>query len=366
MLESPHFTSNRQAKPARRDAPAIPFLIAPYFAAMSRDQLVNDWVASQFPGQTIAITPASADASFRRYFRLTLPDGTTRILMDAPPDKENCQPFVAVAKLLEAAQLNAPRVLAEDHTQGFLLLTDLGNDLYIQALQQDDKRDHALFLDAIDALITWQLASKPDVLPPYDAALLQRELALFPEWFVGRHLQHTLSDSEQATLDKTFALLVTSALSQPKVFVHRDFMPRNLMIATPNPGILDFQDAVYGPITYDVVSLFRDAFISWEEERELDWVVRYWEKARAAGLPVAADFGEYWRDYELMGLQRHLKVLGIFCRLKYRDGKERYIADLPRFLMYARHTATRYVALKPFLNLLDTLEGKQVEVGYTF
>ncbi|HRE18407.1 MAG TPA: phosphotransferase [Rhodocyclaceae bacterium] len=332
----------------------------------TRLEQLTQWVNSLPGWEHALLEPASADASFRRYFRLTLPDGSTRILMDAPPDKENCHPFVAVAKLLEDAKLNAPRVLVEDHEQGFLLLSDLGNALYLDALQQDDKRDHALFLDAIDALIAWQLSSKPDVLPSYDAALLQRELNLFPEWFIGQHLKHTLSDTDQATLDKTFALLVASALNQPKVFVHRDYMPRNLMIAEPNPGILDFQDAVYGPITYDVVSLFRDAFISWEEERELDWVVRYWEKARATGLPVAADFGEFWRDYELMGLQRHLKVLGIFCRLKYRDGKARYIADLPRFLMYVRHTATRYVALKPFLNLLDTLEGKSAEVGYTF
>jgi len=334
---------------------------------MSRDKLVQDWVTAHFAGQSVNITPASADASFRRYFRLTLPDGSTRILMDAPPDKEDCHPFVKIAGLLEKAGLNAPRVLAEDHQQGVLLLNDLGNDLYLEALQDDDpKRRHTLFIDAIDALIAWQQSSRPDVLPPYDEALLKRELDLFPEWFIQRHLGLNLDDQQQAVLDHTFRLLIDSALAQPKVFVHRDYMPRNLMLGSPNPAILDFQDAVYGPISYDVASLFRDAFISWEEEQELDWVIRYWEKARAIGLPVPVDFADFWRDFELMGLQRHLKVLGIFCRLKYRDGKERYIADLPRFLAYARRVAGRYVALKPFLGLLDTLEGRQQEAGYTF
>ncbi|MBS1190364.1 MAG: aminoglycoside phosphotransferase [Rhodocyclaceae bacterium] len=337
---------------------------------MSRDQLLHDWVAQRFPGQAVTIAPASADASFRRYFRLTLPDGSTRILMDAPPDKENCRPFIQVAGLLADAGLAAPRILDQDLEHGFLVLTDLGRLGYLAALQADDSLADSLFRPVLDVLVRWQLASRPGVLPPYDEALLRREVNLFPEWFVGRHLGHTLTDSEKNSLESVFRFLLDSALAQPKVFVHRDFMPRNLMAveseATLVPGILDFQDAVYGPIAYDVVSLFRDAFISWDEEREIDWVVRYWEKARAAGLPVRADFGEFWRDYELMGLQRHLKVLGIFCRLKYRDGKENYITDLPRFLNYARRTAGRYNALKPLLALLDTLEGQSQDVGYTF
>jgi len=333
---------------------------------MPRNQLIHNWVAEHFPGQAVDIVPASADASFRRYFRLTLADGGTRILMDAPPDKEDCRPFVAVARLLADAGLNAPRILAEDHAQGFLLLNDLGNQLYLDILQADTQRAHALFLDAIDALVTWQQASRPDVLPPYDAALLRRELDLFPEWFIGRHLGLTLDEKQQVILENTFRLLIDSALAQAKVFVHRDYMPRNLMLSAPNPAILDFQDAVYGPISYDVASLFRDAFISWDEKRELDWVIRYWEKARAVGLPVPADFADFWRDFELMGLQRHLKVLGIFCRLNYRDGKERYLADLPRFLAYARSVAGRYSALKPLLELLDVLEGRQQDIGYTF
>jgi aminoglycoside/choline kinase family phosphotransferase len=205
-------------------------------------------------------------------------------------------------------------------------------------------------------------------LPPYDAAMLRRELELFPEWFIGRHLGVTLADNEKLLLERSFKYLINAALNQPKAYVHRDFMPRNLMLVESEqaltPAIIDFQDAVYGPITYDVVSLFRDAFISWDEEQEIDWVVRYWEKARAAGLPVRADFGDFWREYELMGLQRHLKVLGIFCRLKYRDGKDKYIEDLPRFMRYAKKTAGRYLPLKPLLNLLDKLDGQTEQIGY--
>lgn len=335
---------------------------------MSRDQLVTDWVASRFPGQSVSITPASADASFRRYFRLTWPDGSTRILMDAPPEKEDCKPFIKVAGLLAKADLAAPRILDQDIENGFLVLTDLGRIGYLDALNADLSLADTLIRPVLDVLVQWQLSSTAATLPPYDATLLRRELDLFPEWFVGRHLGVQLDASELLMLDRTFKFLINSALNQPKVFVHRDFMPRNLMVVesaqTLTPGIIDFQDAVYGPITYDVVSLFRDAFISWEEEQEIDWVVRYWEKARAAGLPVRADFGDFWRDYELMGLQRHLKVLGIFCRLKYRDGKEKYSEDLPRFMNYARKTASRYIPLKPLLNLLDKLEGNTGQIGY--
>jgi N-acetylmuramate 1-kinase len=335
---------------------------------MSRDQLVSDWVASRFPNQSISLTPASADASFRRYFRLTWPDGSTRILMDAPPDKEDCKPFIKVASLLAKADLAAPRVLDQDLDNGFLVLTDLGRIGHLDALNADLSLADTLIRPVLDVLVKWQLSSTAATLPPYDATLLRRELDLFPEWFIGRHLGVQLDTSELLMLDRTFKFLINSALNQPKVFVHRDFMPRNLMVveseATLTPGIIDFQDAVYGPITYDVVSLFRDAFISWEEEQEIDWVVRYWEKARAAGLPVRTDFGDFWRDYELMGLQRHLKVLGIFCRLKYRDGKDKYSEDLPRFINYARKTASRYIPLKPLLNLLDKLEGNTEQIGY--
>ena len=334
----------------------------------ARDQLLTDWVAQRFPGQDVLIVPASADASFRRYFRLSLPDGTTRILMDAPPEHEDCRPFIKVAALLAKAGLAAPRVLDQDLEQGFLLLTDLGRIGYLEALHADLSLADTLIRPVLDTLVRWQLASSAATLPPYDAALLRRELELFPEWFIGRHLGVTLADNEKLLLERSFKYLINAALNQPKVYVHRDFMPRNLMLVESEqaltPAIIDFQDAVYGPITYDVVSLFRDAFISWDEEQEIDWVVRYWEKARAAGLPVRADFGDYWREYELMGLQRHLKVLGIFCRLKYRDGKDKYIEDLPRFMRYAKKTAGRYLPLKPLLNLLDKLDGQTEQIGY--
>ncbi|GAB1367644.1 phosphotransferase [Azonexus hydrophilus] len=334
----------------------------------ARDQLLTDWVAQRFPGQDVLIVPASADASFRRYFRLSLPDGTTRILMDAPPEHEDCWPFIKVAALLAKAGLAAPRVLDQDLEQGFLLLTDLGRIGYLEALHADLSLADTLIRPVLDTLVRWQLASSAATLPPYDAALLRRELELFPEWFIGRHLGVTLADNEKLLLERSFKYLINAALNQPKVYVHRDFMPRNLMLVESEqaltPAIIDFQDAVYGPITYDVVSLFRDAFISWDEEQEIDWVVRYWEKARAAGLPVRADFGDFWREYELMGLQRHLKVLGIFCRLKYRDGKDKYIEDLPRFMRYAKKTAGRYLPLKPLLNLLDKLDGQTEQIGY--
>ncbi len=338
--------------------------------APTRDQLVTDWVARRFPDQSVQITPASADASFRRYFRLAWPDGSTRILMDAPPDKEDCKPFIHVAGLLAKAGLAAPRILDQDLDNGFLVLTDLGRIGYLEALNADLSLADTLMRPVLDALVTWQLSTRAGTLPPYDAILLRRELDLFPEWFVGRHLGVQLTDEEKTQLDRTFKFLIKSALAQPKVFVHRDFMPRNLMVveseARLTPGIIDFQDAVIGPIAYDVVSLFRDAFISWDEEQEIDWVVRYWEKARGAGLPVRDDFGDFWRDYELMGLQRHLKVLGIFCRLKYRDGKDKYSEDLPRFMNYARKTASRYVQLKPLQNLLDRLEGNTGQIGYRY
>jgi aminoglycoside/choline kinase family phosphotransferase len=311
------------------------------------------WLAAQLKGARFSLAPASEDASFRRYFRATLEDGATYVAMDAPPDKEDCRPFVHVARLLEAAGVHAPRVHAQDLDAGFLLLADLGTRTYLQEL--NDATAPALFGDATDALVRWQLATRPGELPPYDEALLRREMNLFPEWYVARHRQVRLDDRQKEALEQVFRRLLDSALAQPKVYVHRDYMPRNLMLSEPNPGVLDFQDAVLGPITYDVVSLFRDAFLSWDEERVLDWSVRYWEKAKRAGLPVDPDFGEFWRALEWMGLQRHLKVLGIFARINYRDGKPKYLADTPRFIAYARAVAKRYAALAPLLKLLDEI-----------
>ena len=319
------------------------------------------WLAQNTDNFSLA--PASTDASFRRYFRVTTQHGTA-IAMDAPPPQEDCRPFVKVAALMRDAGLNVPQVLAQDFERGFLLLSDLGTTTYLNGFTADNPS--VLFSDAIDALITWQRAGKPGVLPPYDAALLQRELDLFPEWYIGKHLQTTLTPKQQHVFAATCKLLIDAALAQPAVYVHRDYMPRNLMLSTPNPGVLDFQDAVYGPITYDVASLFRDAFVSWPEERELDWVIRYWQRARAAGLPLNADFGTYWRDYEWMGLQRHIKVLGIFARINYRDGKPHYLTDTPRFIAYARKVSARYRELGPFAQLLDELEGVAHNIGYTF
>ena len=319
---------------------------------------------TQLQVSPLALETVSADASFRRYFRARTP-ALSVVAMDAPPAHEDCRAFVRVASLMAAAGVHVPRVIAQDPERGFLLLTDLGTAGYLQALNAVTADD--LFRDAIDALLRWQLASKPGVLPPYDRALLARELQLFPEWYVRRHRGFELSAGQDKVLNAMFAAILHNNLAQPAVYVHRDFMPRNLMVCEPNPGVLDFQDAVYGPITYDVASLFKDAFLSWDEERILDWTARYWEKARRAGLPVAADFADFYRDFEWMGLQRHLKVLGIFARLHYRDGKTGYLEDTPRFAGYVRAVAARYGALRPLLTLFDEIEGKtQAGVGYTF
>ena len=311
-----------------------------------------------------SLRAASADASFRRYFRV---DGARRsfIVMDAPPPQEDVRPFIAIASMFESAGLNAPRVLEQDVGHGFLLLSDLGSQLYLQALQQaqatgDLSGAASLMRDATVALVQWQTRADASGLPPYDDALLRRELQLFPDWCVAREYGVTWTAEQQSRWDKVCDLLVKSALAQPTVAVHRDYMPRNLMICAPeagNPGILDFQDAVRGPITYDIACLLRDAFISWEEEQEIDWAVRYWQQAKKASLPVPEDFGDFWRQLEWMGLQRHLKVLGIFCRLKHRDGKPNYSQDLPRFFRYAHKVAVRYNGLGPLAHLLEPLMG---------
>ena len=305
--------------------------------------------------------PASADASFRRYFRIDAATGS-RIIMDAPPDKENCRPFVQVAGLMAQAGLNVPQILAWDEAQGFMLLSDLGGQTMMQVIDKDNAAVNLpLYRKAVDALVAWQKASHAGVLPPYDAALLRRELELFPDWYLARHRGIKVEGKMRETLDRMFALIIERNLAWPCVYVHRDFMPRNLMIpgdpAEPRLGVLDFQDAVYGPITYDIASLMRDAFLSWEEDFVLDVTIRYWQQARAAGLPVGDDFGEFYRGVEWMGLQRHLKVAGIFARLTLRDGKPQYLADAPRFIAYIRATCARYVELKPLLRLVDEVEG---------
>ena len=342
---------------------------------MPRTVLLCDWVKGQLAGQIPdhdgKIEAASPDASFRRYFRVTLSDGSTRIVMDAPPEQEDCRPFLKVAALLRAAGVQVPEVYATDLTQGFLLLSDLGRTTYLDVLDAGTARK--LYTDANSALVALQLASRPGVLPDYDRALLSRELDLFPDWYVARHLGVTLDATQQATLRSVFDKILDNNLAQAQVFVHRDYHSRNLMVAGDgssafpgNPGILDFQDAVYGPITYDAVSLYRDAYIHWEEDQELDFVIRYWEKAREAKLPVQADFYDFYRDYEWMGAQRQLKVLGIFARLYHRDGKDGYLKNMPTVLAYLRQTCERYLELRPLARLFDQLENRPQAIGYTF
>ena len=314
------------------------------------------WLSSLSPDLgliTSSLRPASMDASSRRYFRVDREAGTF-IVMDAPPIAEDSRPFVRVAEMMRSAGLNVPEVVRSDLSQGFLLLTDLGDATYLSVLNEKNAPD--LFSDAIDALVRWQLATSIDQLPRYDDALLRRELQLFPDWYVARHLQRSLTPTQSDALDDVFSRLVASSLAQPTVFVHRDYMPRNLMLSSPNPGVLDFQDAVIGPVTYDIVSLLRDAFISWDAARVCEWAQLYFDRARAAGLPLQSDFDSFWRDFEWMGMQRHLKVLGIFARIRHRDGKPRYLEDAPRFVGYVRAVAQRYGELAPLTRLFDQLE----------
>jgi N-acetylmuramate 1-kinase len=320
-----------------------------------RKQQLEAWLQQILGAGAFTLTIASADASFRRYFRVNL-DNKTLIAMDAPPPQEDCTPFVKVAKLMLNAGLNVPEVIAQDLANGFLLLSDLGDDTYLSQLNAANAQ--ILYGAATDALIKLQLASKPNVLPPYDEALLMREMNLFPDWYIEKHLSIALEANHDAALRASFALLNKNILAQTQVYVHRDYHSRNLMICKDNPGILDFQDAVFGAITYDLVSLFKDAYIQWDEEQIIDWLVRYWEKARKAGLLVPQDFSEFYRDFEWMGAQRHIKILGIFARLNYRDGKAAYLKDMPLVLHYLRKVCERYVELRPLLRLLDALEGR--------
>jgi len=332
---------------------------------LSRNLHFEQWLVQHYAGRRFTYAPASEDASFRRYLRVTPETGPTVILMDAPPEREDCRPYVEVARLFAAAGVHVPEVLAADLDNGYLLLSDLGTRTYLQALQ-DKRSAEALYDDAVDALVRIQLASRPGGLPPYDRALLLREMRLFPDWYVARHLGVASTAAQNQALDLAFERILANNLAQPCVYVHRDYHSRNLMVSTPNPGILDFQDAVYGPITYDLVSLLKDAYVSWDEATILDWAVRYWEKARKAGLPVGSDFAVFYRDFEWMGAQRHIKVLGIFARLFHRDGKNGYLKDLPLVLRYLRQACERYGELHPLLRLLDQLEHRQPSAGYTF
>ncbi|MBS0416026.1 MAG: phosphotransferase [Proteobacteria bacterium] len=413
-------------------APTLPSA-APPWDDPARQQAFERWLGAQAGAQGLrpeSLRIASADASFRRYLRIDTIGGGSRVIMDAPPAHENCAPFVHVAQLMQDAGLNAPRVLAWDEAQGFMLLTDLGARTMMEAIDRErPAANRPLYEQALDVLLTWQQASRPDELPPYDAALLQRELQLFPDWYLARHRGVAVEGALRETLTKTFDLIVARNLAAPMVYVHRDFMPRNLMAPTLRTevsalppegavralgrpggaelmaptlrtevsalppegavralgrpggaeldgqrnsglGVLDFQDAVHGPITYDIASLMRDAFLSWDEEFVLDITIRYWERAKKLGLmdfeDWHSDFGSFWRAVEWMGLQRHLKVAGIFARLTLRDGKPKYLADAPRFIAYIRHTAARYRELTPLLRLIDQVEGTAADSGWAF
>jgi aminoglycoside/choline kinase family phosphotransferase len=375
--------------------PAAPAPIG--WADPAREAAFSQWLAQQAARHGVdpaSVRTASADASFRRYFRVDTPAGP-RIVMDAPPAQEDCRPFVKIAALLRSGGLNAPEVLEWDEPQGFMLLSDLGDRTYLSQL--DDQTATPLYTDAMAALVRLQGIPCADQVPPYDRELLTRELQLFPDWYVSRHIGATLTAEESTQLAACFELIVQNNLAQPVALVHRDYHSRNLMVSgtpgsagktagppqgfpTPsggdlarsgdsggaivNPGILDFQDAVLGPLTYDLASLLRDAYVELEEDVQLDFAVRYWERARKAGLPVNDDFGLFWRDFEWMGLQRHLKVLGIFSRLSKRDGKDGYLKDLPLVWRYAHHVATRYNGLGPLAHLLERLAGIERQEGF--
>lgn len=351
------------------------------WADPARQTAFDAWLAPLTTAHRLnaaSLRPASADASFRRYFRIDAADGT-RIVMDAPPAQEDSQPFVRLAGVLRAAGLNVPEVQAWDESQGFMLLSDLGPQTYLDALQSldlsvgaDQRRANTLYLDAFHALVRLQqIDAATAAVPAYDAAFVQRELDLFTEWYVTRHRGVTLTDKQQTGLNRAFELIQQVWAGQAQVLVHRDFHSRNLMVGAadvPNaaPGVLDFQGALWGPVAYDAASLLRDAYVDWDEEQQLDWAVRYWQAARKAGVPVPDDFGTFWRDIEWTGLQRHLKVLGIFSRLHHRDGKSAYLADLPRVWRHAHHVAMRYSVLTPLARLLEQLADVQAQEGYTF
>ncbi|MDR8367323.1 aminoglycoside phosphotransferase family protein [Pseudomonas sp. JL3] len=300
------------------------------------------------------LTAASSDASFRRYFRWE-GEGRSFVVMDAPPPQENCKPFVDIAFLLAKSGINVPKIYAEDLERGFLLLNDLGNKTYLDVIDSENADD--LFKDALQALLAFQQLPMVAPLPSYDVALLRRELELFPEWYVKRELGIEFDSAQQTLWQQVSDLLIDSALAQPKVLVHRDYMPRNLMLSEPNPGVLDFQDAVYGPVTYDVTCLFKDAFLSWPEERVRGWLEDYWQQAGALDIPVQPDFEDFLRASDLMGVQRHLKVIGIFARICHRDGKPRYLGDVPRFFAYIDAVIARRPELAELGELLASLRA---------
>lgn len=347
----------------------------------TRLSAARQWLAQQAGYDATSLRAASADASFRRYFRLDrqAPSSGCAILMDAPPQKEPLEPFLRVGQILRDAGLRAPQVYAQNTDLGFLLLEDFGQQTFLQHLSQAITQDphglmaRPLYARAWKALIQAQCYGlqaplRLTGLPAYDRERLMQEMALFPEWYLQRHLQISLSEADRDRIQQVFDRLSERALSQLQVIVHRDFHSRNLMVLedAEDLGILDFQDAVIGPVTYDLVSLLRDAYVAWPEPVQIDWAARYWQEARAQSIGLPDDFGSFYRDFEFMGLQRHLKVLGIFARLSIRDGKHGYLQDIPRVLSYAKMVAERYDELGPLARLLQQASGAVPQTHYTF
>ena len=356
--------------PHSANSPSSATGTAPQWADPQRGLAFQDWLdplTQRFQLRPETLRNASADASFRRYFRIDT-DSTlgSVIIMDAPPERENCPQYVKVANLMRQAGIRVPEILDWQEQHGFMLLSDLGGQTLMQSIQADAPPPLQAYLDAVDVLVRWQLASQPGVLPEFDAAFMRREMELLPQWYITQYRHVALNTAQQTTLSDAFECIIRENLNWPQVFMHRDFMPRNLMPSAQGLGVLDFQDAVFGPITYDIASLLRDAFLSWEEEFCLDVTIRYWEKARKAGLPVGDDFGHFYRGVEWMGLQRHLKIAGLFARITLRDGKPQYLADTPRFIGYIRATCRRYRELGPLARLIETIDGIDVPNAFAF
>ncbi|MBO7080824.1 MAG: phosphotransferase [Neisseriaceae bacterium] len=336
---------------------------------MERQNQLRHFIVGHYPNRPFDLDFAAADADFRRYFRARFQDdNSTIIAMDAPPDKMTIQPYLKVRDIFSAVRV--PEIFISDEEQGFILMEDLGTATFLQAMQADEREEvhKVLLLEAVDTLVRLQASSQENVLPLYDEKLLRREMNLFPEWYILHELGKTLTMKQQKIWQKGMDTLIPALTEQPKVFVHRDFIVRNLMLRSGEPGVLDFQDAVYGAITYDILSLTRDAFIEWTETFVLDIIIRYWEKARATGLPVHEQFDDFYRAYEWTGIQRHFKVIGIFARLKHRDGKEKYATEIPRFIRYLHRALRRYSELSVLRELLTELCGEDTEIqtGYTF
>ncbi len=317
----------------------------------SRYQLITSWLDSILSGAEYTLMPASADASFRRYFRVTLSDKTL-IVMDAPPDKEDSHTFIRLAKIFKSAGVNVPEVFEENFTDGFFLLSDLGHEHYLARLNESSA--DSLYDVALDSLLVLQ-QNGPTNLPHYDKKLLLAEMQLFPDWYVNKHLAYVLSADEQVMLAQTFDYLAIAALAQPRVCVHRDFHSRNLMVGDPVPGVIDFQDAVYGPVTYDLVSLLRDCYIAWPQQKVYQWATQYFKKLIDHRIIESVNERQFMEWFDLMGIQRHLKATGIFARLHYRDGKSNYLNDIPRTLNYIQDVAPDYPQLQCFAQLLQKL-----------